>query len=465
MNPLLFQKLEEWLNNLSERELNNLEYDRFARFVNIEDGEASEYFKELNKSGIIILKQITRCNNCGAKIIIDKSLYEDEFECEECESILNIKKLEKHSTISYKISREFIMKNSRQVISPFNIKSTDKVIDIDKVKSIKDIKSNGVDVLKDKDIKKLSNDDSNKISTIKIAHISDLHFGSDYNTGNDNKAGLIGISNIAPDIFNEFAKKINKVNANYLIISGDLTSKNQENGFDDFNNKIQKISIPNDNIYIVPGNHECDRTKNGEIGQFAMFTAYTNKFKTNFSSENYILDEQNKIFIYGFNSVNFKKEGGQELFYIKNEEFEKLDNICDRLTRENEEFIKYIKIAVLHNNLIPHPNIEIKEYAEVLNTFLIKYKLINLGFKLACSGHKHEELIEKHTVYTDNYESEIILVSAPSLCSNVYNSRNGFQVINIIVNSENEDIRFKIDRYELNNVYEFELKKSFNINM
>ncbi|EHI97265.1 metallophosphoesterase [Clostridium sp. DL-VIII] len=322
-------------------------------------------------------------------------------------------------------------------------------------------------VIGEEDAKNLLNNvvNNNELKEISIIHISDLHFGSDYNTGMDNKAGLMNIRNMSPDIFESFSKKVTELNASYLIISGDITSKNEEKGFIEFKDKISKLGIGSDKIYIVPGNHECDRNRESEDGQFALFASYTRGFKTIYSDEAYILDENNKIFIYGFNSVNFKKENEKELFYIKNEEFDKLDYICKQLNQQKEDFDSYTKIAVIHNNLIPHPNIEIKEYAEVLNLFLIKYKLVKLGFKLVCSGHKHEELIEKHTVYSDENESEIVLASAPSLCGSVFNGKNGFQIIKILNTSENKASKFIINKYETNILNDFKFKGKTEINL
>lgn len=49
MNKWLFQKLEEWLSSLSYKELENLDYEKFGRFAQINCDQASEYFKELKK--------------------------------------------------------------------------------------------------------------------------------------------------------------------------------------------------------------------------------------------------------------------------------------------------------------------------------------------------------------------------------------------------------------------------------
>ncbi|MBU3133404.1 metallophosphoesterase [Clostridium gasigenes] len=306
----------------------------------------------------------------------------------------------------------------------------------------------------------------NEFKNIKIAHISDLHFGSQHNIGIDNKARLRSIDDIQSEIFESFKEVISKEQINYLIISGDLTTKNEVIGFEEFNESIEDIDMDKNNIYIVPGNHECDRSQSKEIAQFAYFISYTGKFYTPFAKNNYIMDRENKVFIYGFNSVNYKNDDGKELFYIKDEEFKRLDSLCSNLSTDVEKFSEYDKIAVLHNNLLPHPTIEIEEYAEILNLYTIKYKLSNLGFKLVCSGHKHEELIEKHTIYYEGGDGkDIVLISAPSLCGNVYNNKNGFQLINLFKDNEDKLIKLEIEKYELDTLRKLKKVKSLEIKM
>lgn len=134
MNSWLFQELKEWLDSLSLRELECLDSEKFSRYAQIECDDASEYFNCLDKYGIIIKKQITSCPNCGEECTIDTSIYEEEFTCEECENTFNYKELINHSTVIYKLNKEFMMQQKRKIESPFNSESNLSISNIIQLK-------------------------------------------------------------------------------------------------------------------------------------------------------------------------------------------------------------------------------------------------------------------------------------------------------------------------------------------
>lgn len=131
MNQWLYQKLLKWLDNLSNKELECLDYDKFAKYSQITSEEANEYFKFLKVNGLIIEKQVSLCPNCGEECVIDTSLYDKEFECEECESLFEFSRLKRHSTILYKLNKDFITRTQKNIKSQFSNDSN--VIDISKI--------------------------------------------------------------------------------------------------------------------------------------------------------------------------------------------------------------------------------------------------------------------------------------------------------------------------------------------
>ena len=118
----------------------------------------------------------------------------------------------------------------------------------------------------------------------------------------------------------------------------------------------------------------------------------------------------------------------------------------------------------MHNNLLAHPNIEIKEYSEMLNPYTVKYKLAKLGFRYICSGHKHNEVIEKHTIYNDDGRiDEIILFSAASLCGDVVNTRNGFHIIKLLKDKDMSTKEINVDKYEIDSMREYKYIRTIKI--
>lgn len=132
MNQWLYQILISWLNSLSNRELECLDYDRFSKYAGITSEESNEYFKFLRENKLIIEKQVSLCPQCKAECVIDTSFYEEEFQCEECEQSFQIVNLKRHSTILYKISNDFFRSVELKVKSQFS--NENNVIQISKIR-------------------------------------------------------------------------------------------------------------------------------------------------------------------------------------------------------------------------------------------------------------------------------------------------------------------------------------------
>ena len=143
MNPWVFQKFEEWLDNMPLRQQKNLEYDRFARFADIEEDSAREYFELLNKDNIIIKIINMECPNCGEECSIDTDLYKEEFECKECEELFNYNDYKRKWIITYKINNLFIMQRKERKLSLCD--SENNVIDIQSISRIKPLQKESKD--------------------------------------------------------------------------------------------------------------------------------------------------------------------------------------------------------------------------------------------------------------------------------------------------------------------------------
>jgi len=143
----LYQKLEKWLNSKSYRELEYLDYDKFAKYSAITNDEANEYFKALKKSDLIIEKQVSLCPGCGEECVIDTRLYDKEFECEECDVKFDFTKLRHHSNMSYRINSEFLLRNEKHIKSQFS-NENGTVIDISKIRGRMNVDIEGDGLMK-----------------------------------------------------------------------------------------------------------------------------------------------------------------------------------------------------------------------------------------------------------------------------------------------------------------------------
>jgi len=309
-----------------------------------------------------------------------------------------------------------------------------------------------------------------KLTETTIIHITDLHFGSSEVTNVDNKAGLDDISDIAMPNFHIFNKAIQAIKDEngeevFVVVSGDLTTRNEKEGFKKAKDFLDQLDINKDKLFVVPGNHDFDKTAVDEEDAFSKFRQYTSMFANPFIKSNYILDPIQKIFIFGFNTVHSTEIDGKkvEVIYVSEKDIKILEDLCLKLKKEIEDFEKYTKVAVMHHNLIPHPGIEIKEYSENLNLFQIKTALMELGFIIALSGHKHTPLIEKHHVFLQRKESEMLFISGGTLFGPPQHGKNSFQVINIKKEENTGDlfsvevITYEKDHREFVEVYKKEI--------
>lgn len=288
-----------------------------------------------------------------------------------------------------------------------------------------------------------------KVDTIRLVHISDLHFGSSFNDNTDNK-DKIAIPGIKQTPFNSFQDNLKDIDPTktFLIISGDLTSKFEEAGFVECKEELLKLNFNDEKIYIVPGNHDCEQ----KTEDFGMFVKHFSNYYNPFAKINYICDQGNKVFIVGFNSIHCAN--GEEVIFIDEEDMAKLKQNHDKLCHTISDFDKFIKIAVVHHNVMPHPSIEIKKYPDILNLFKFKQVLLDLGFNMILSGHKHQSLVERHKVYFDQREGDILLISTGSLCGK--GGKNSFQVIEVQQETETKQIvGIDVIEYEGNPLLEF----------
>ena len=292
-----------------------------------------------------------------------------------------------------------------------------------------------------------------------LIHITDLHFGSFENNGVDNKEGMENISGIEQDNINAFINAIKEeiTNDTFLIVSGDLTSKNETEGFRKAKEFLLKIGLDKQRIYIVPGNHDYGR-KDDQIQAFASFKHFFDEFPNPLHMTNYILNRERKIFIYGFKSVHFERIGEtfKEVVYVHNEDLRKLVNLIEEKSREIEDFKSFIKIAVVHHNMIDHPGVEVKEYSNAVNAFTFKHTLMKLGFSMVFSGHKHIPLVERQELYIEDFKGKLLFISGGSLFGPASGTKNSFQLIKIYSDVNNGEVHnIDIYQYEKNSMGEF----------
>ncbi len=303
-------------------------------------------------------------------------------------------------------------------------------------------------------------------NSIRILHLSDIHFGSE-NNDIDIKTNLVGVSKNDTNI-NIFSNRIrdNAAGVDYVIVSGDITNGGNENGYEKFGKMVKELqnskSLPDSKHFIiVPGNHDVGdgdkgrweefiRVLKGKFirpwlqqyderidvlsakledflsGDYSRKAIIYGRIKLNDEEINIplLLDRNNKVLIYAFNSSiiskskiqlneqddkvvetvrKYKRASKQtvELLKILDKEllvdparidpkelllFSKLMNVICK----HENMAIYHKIAVLHHPVSSYATPEeIKKFNDITNAGYFKKVLADNGFQIIMHGHKH----------------------------------------------------------------------------
>lgn len=225
--------------------------------------------------------------------------------------------------------------------------------------------------------------------TLKILHLSDLHF-------TDEKTMKEHYFYLKLDLKNSIG--ISRVD--YLIISGDVSDRPDEDMYQvalDFVNVLaQEFNISKDHIILVPGNHDCDRViskeaydkEESEVIDQVKYNNRYNKYSKYFYEcikgkpypmepqkqfEDYIFSED-KLCILALNS-------SWQIDHIHTDR----SSICMEAIQNSEvvwcDVNDYAKLAVWHHPLSGWAAIQDITFMDTL---------VNAGFKACIHGHIHE---------------------------------------------------------------------------
>lgn len=340
---------------------------------------------------------------------------------------------------------------------------------------------------------------------LNILHLSDIHYLSrDYLI--DEKTGLPKVkeSDIRKRLLSEKIISI-KEHIDYVIVSGDITTGGETNGFFQFTNfvnQMQELQIlpPSNHFIIVPGNHDV-----GKENRWSGFTEllggsyvrpwiedvdkkphdlimFFSEYIDNgiddiygYAEDNltlekihfpFILDLNNHIFIYAFNSSSISKTkivlDEKDASVIKKIKSKKTSKDTKQLINilENEleidparvdpqelflfnefvqrletkvDFSSFYKIAVLHHHTTTIScTEEIKKFDNIINAGHLKKILSDNGFQIVMHGHKHNPDVFYDTAIENH--KKLIVVSGGTIFGYPNGKKNGFYIHTISKN-------------------------------
>jgi 3',5'-cyclic-AMP phosphodiesterase len=179
-----------------------------------------------------------------------------------------------------------------------------------------------------------------------IAHISDLHTGSQYFVPNLLDRALVEVNDLGPDV---------------VVITGDLTSMGYRQEFREAKEYIDRIACSN--VLVVPGNHD---SRNVGYAHFERL----------FATRETVIN-QNGVTIVGVDStepdLDYGRIGRHRYPWIR-----------ESFAARPGDF----KVFALHHHLLPIPGTG-RERNIVNDAGDVLEVLIESGVELVLSGHKH----------------------------------------------------------------------------
>ncbi len=187
-------------------------------------------------------------------------------------------------------------------------------------------------------------DDHNRTCT--IAHLSDLHLGSQYFVPNLLDRALVEVNDLQPDI---------------VIITGDLTAMGYRQEFRSAREYLDRLVCPD--VLVVPGNHD---SRNVGYAHFERL----------FATREPVI-RKNGVTVVGVDStepdLDYGRIGRHRYPWIKECFSEEPDNF---------------KVFALHHHLLPIPGTG-RERNIVNDAGDVLEVLVQCGVELVLSGHKH----------------------------------------------------------------------------
>lgn len=204
-----------------------------------------------------------------------------------------------------------------------------------------------------------------------IVHISDLHFGHD-------KCAFPWRQ--LQELLSDKVKALG--DDTYLVLSGDITLKGSQVGFDDaqkfFSSLIKSSGINRSHILMCPGNHDFSKGENPPFSAFSTF-AYAVRRDNEFDYSKYTFHAKkigNVFFLFANSAHHLDHTYGYvdpDLFRFLEEETSRFEDCSHR-------------VFVTHHHLLGQYQ---NDTSAIRNAYQLLYSLDKAGFGTLFHGHQH----------------------------------------------------------------------------
>lgn len=312
--------------------------------------------------------------------------------------------------------------------------------------------------------------------SIKILHISDLHISSiGWRAHVDDKAQVPGLAqSVREDKTQTFLTKAGLAretlgHIDAIVVSGDVvnyggTEHAEYDAAERFLSDLANtLGVDSKHVLVVPGNHDADWSSEPRLKErFARFSTAMSKFTTprlgggapidpmRFKSDDVTVD----VLLLTSPVFSGVRQGKESLLkYVQNafraageDIAKKMATILERVdapldiaaigheqrqeilstkARQDNRLHDLVRVAVLHHHLLPDPQLDISQFESVVDAGRVLDDLLDAGFDLVLSGHKHNRRWAKYS----KEGSSLDVYSSPSLFERGEYSLPGFTVV------------------------------------
>lgn len=130
-NSQIWDKFSSWIKFNYKSQLKYIYPRILSTDLNIAEKDCYEVLNKLVEIGYATRDLLIGCPNCNHENVIDNSMAEDKFECEECGNVFTPQKYIKSNLngIVYDIDKDFFLENTKELINPYQYISTSNEYD------------------------------------------------------------------------------------------------------------------------------------------------------------------------------------------------------------------------------------------------------------------------------------------------------------------------------------------------
>ncbi|HEY6292133.1 MAG TPA: metallophosphoesterase [Terriglobia bacterium] len=238
---------------------------------------------------------------------------------------------------------------------------------------------------------------------VKIAHLSDLHFG-------------LSRSPLLRKVFDKrvldsFADHIVIQNPQLIIASGDLannpTSWQLRQACQFLERLCRNCRLSKDRLVVIPGNHDVSFL--GNLGYKPFTSRWFDRVYPSWRGRRYLFDKDLGIFVYWFDS-NPSKFSSFARGQVTQDELQRFKQCIEghRGSKEAHEFLRSFKIAVVHHHpmAVPYSGSDTFLLLNGAGDFLSEMAKHNVD--LVIHGHKHHWGFSRARIYPRDEDIRVL---------------------------------------------------------